>query len=396
MEDSSSSIRPAIVIAAYDRPNSLSRLLSMILAADYSDEGDASLVISIDGGGDDEVVRIANEFEWPFGAKKIIEHSKNLGLREHILNCGDLTERYGAIIMLEDDLLISPSFYQFAVSGVNSTAFQNPDVVGLSLYNYRVNETSLVRFYPIEDGYDNYYLQVPSSWGQVWTANQWSRFREWYRENEAIDFTPIFRNRVMAAWGHRNNGSWKRYYAAYMILGAKYMLYPRKSYSDNSGDVGENHVGEAFYRTPLVFSDTGVFRFSELQESVAVYDQNFELDSRVISSLYPDLNISDFCVFLNDSELILENAPPQVLTRSKSLSARSWGNVYYPIELNLILNVPGVDISFVELKEVERKICTHALLSNEKLFGLKNSAVFFFRKLCDRIICLKNINFGLK
>ena len=48
-------MKPAIVIAAYNRPDSLKRLLSFIDAASFIYD-DIPLVISIDGGGDVKVV----------------------------------------------------------------------------------------------------------------------------------------------------------------------------------------------------------------------------------------------------------------------------------------------------------------------------------------------------
>ena len=95
---------PAIVVVTYNRPDSLTRLLGSLSKARYPDG--VPLVISIDGGGNRErkVVKTAEEFPWPHGKKKVICHEKNLGLREHILSCGDLTERYDSEILLGIDI----------------------------------------------------------------------------------------------------------------------------------------------------------------------------------------------------------------------------------------------------------------------------------------------------
>lgn len=93
-------------------------------------------------------------------------------------------------------------------------------------------------------------------------------------------------------------------------------------------------------------------------------------------------------MLLNDSALILDNAPPYVLTRSKTRHCQSWGDLYYPAELNLILNVPGDDISFVASDEVKVSIFTYSLFSNEKMFGIKDSAGFFLRKLYEKLTCI--------
>ena len=103
----------AIVVVAYNRVTSLNRLLNSLLQADVED---APLIISIDKSNTDTVERFANNFIWPFGEKKVITHDKNLGLRTHILSVGDWLDMYDAIIVLEDDIVVTPGFYRYAVS----------------------------------------------------------------------------------------------------------------------------------------------------------------------------------------------------------------------------------------------------------------------------------------
>ncbi|MEJ7683902.1 MAG: hypothetical protein WKG06_39795 [Segetibacter sp.] len=115
-------MKPAIVIVTYNRPASLQRLLSFLSKAVF-DCSDVNLVISIDyhsSSKHDEVVKIANDFDWKYGFKKIIEHKSNLGLRAHVLSCGDLSEEYDAVIVLEDDIVVSPFFYKYASAGFRS------------------------------------------------------------------------------------------------------------------------------------------------------------------------------------------------------------------------------------------------------------------------------------
>ena len=58
---------PAIVIIAYNRADSLKRLLSSIARADYSDTSDITLIISIDKGNNEDVIRAAEDFSWLHG-----------------------------------------------------------------------------------------------------------------------------------------------------------------------------------------------------------------------------------------------------------------------------------------------------------------------------------------
>ncbi|MBO7310305.1 MAG: hypothetical protein J6U86_02795, partial [Clostridia bacterium] len=64
-------MKPAIVAVGYNRPNDLKRLLSTIGSAEY-DSSDITLVISLDKAtNEDEVLAVANEFEWKYGEKII-------------------------------------------------------------------------------------------------------------------------------------------------------------------------------------------------------------------------------------------------------------------------------------------------------------------------------------
>ena len=114
MESKSEMHRPAIVIIAYNRLDALKRLLVSVEAAVYPEGEPVPLVISIDRSDSDAVVKTAEDFGYTHGEKIIIARKERLGLREHVLTCGDLTEKYGSIIVLEDDLFVSPMFYDYA------------------------------------------------------------------------------------------------------------------------------------------------------------------------------------------------------------------------------------------------------------------------------------------
>ena len=85
-------MRPAIVVPAFSRVAALERLLASLARAHYPDEG-VNLVISLDGGAAPSVAACARAFEFPHGAVEVVEREQRLGLRQHILWCGDQTER---------------------------------------------------------------------------------------------------------------------------------------------------------------------------------------------------------------------------------------------------------------------------------------------------------------
>ena len=89
---------PAIVVVGFDRPVELARLLRSLSCGSYPDGEAVPLIISLDGGGSTAIRALADAFEWPHGPLRVIAHQSQLGLREHILACGDLSLEYGSVI----------------------------------------------------------------------------------------------------------------------------------------------------------------------------------------------------------------------------------------------------------------------------------------------------------
>ena len=124
--------RIAIVVIAYNRTASLLRLLDSLTNAYYPEELDIPLIISVE---------------------------ENLGLRQHVLECGNIADEYEGVILLEDDLYVAPSFYLYTLAAFARTRMV-PRIGGISLYNHRLNVHAREPFEAIDDGYDNYYMQL--------------------------------------------------------------------------------------------------------------------------------------------------------------------------------------------------------------------------------------------
>lgn len=103
----------AICAIGYNRVDSLSRLLSSLNAAVYDEN--VTLIISLDRSKTLDIKTYSDEFEWKHGEKKVILQECNLGLRKHVLRCGQYMNDYGfdALVVLEDDITVSPYFYSY-------------------------------------------------------------------------------------------------------------------------------------------------------------------------------------------------------------------------------------------------------------------------------------------
>ena len=93
----------AIVLIGYNRALAMQGVLESLKKLDTIRK-DITLVLSIEGEATQDVVSVAESFEWLFGEKVIVRHKERLGLRNHFIWVGDQTEKYENVIFLEDDL----------------------------------------------------------------------------------------------------------------------------------------------------------------------------------------------------------------------------------------------------------------------------------------------------
>ena len=345
-------MKPAIIAIGYNRPHSLKRLLTSLNNA-YYDYDNIKLIISIDHSKheNDEknaaTISLARSFEWQHGEKEVIYREKNMGLRPHVLACGNLTEKYGSIIMLEDDIYASPMFYKYACAALDFC--QDKDyVAGISLYNHKLNFQTGDLFYPIEDGYDNWYLKFPQSWGQAWTRDQWQGFKRWYDQNSGLLLQDDNMPATVLSWPE---SSWMKYFARYMLLTNKFFFYPKCSFTTNSCDAGTNSVGnynDISYQVPFFCSFARSFYFSDICQSGSVYDQFFEN-----VNLYKTLGIAHdkLTVDLFGHKPVPNSGFLLSLKHLDFKIIKSYACSQRPLDMNIINDISGQNFYLYDLSE---------------------------------------------
>ena len=358
LEDKDQSFNPVIVIPAFNRANSLKRLLTSLSRAVYHTKVD--LVISIDGGGPQDVVDVANSFVWTFGEKNVLLHDQNLGLRAHIISLGDLTYKYGAIILLEDDLVVSHWFYEYSLAA--ERYYENEDAVGgISLYAYRNNENAdCAPFIPQYNGYDTYFMQVPSSWGQLWTKKQWDGFKKFYDNNPTIGNN----NRIPENVKEWADSSWKKFYHLYLAEKKKYFVTPYFSYTTNCGDEG-THLQKktSLWQAQLSYGIPESFKFPKFEENGLKYDSYMEIDPTCLPSIN-GIPPEDLCVDLyGTKQLNLFDNKYWLTIRNSSNIIRSYGIEMFPLENNVLYNTlgKGINLSQKEFLDVIPQITYYTL-----------------------------------
>lgn len=391
-------MNPVIVVSAYNRPNSLKRLLSSLDQANYeSKDGKVKLIISIDFSGSDEVKNIANEFKWEHGQKELIIHQSNLGLKKHILSCGDLTNKYGSIILLEDDLFVSPYFYTYASEALLFYS-GDPKIAGISLYKHMYNETAKLPFTPLKEDGDVFFMQLASSWGQAWTSDQWNEFKKWYNSNPRIDSDNNLPWDVKL-WPE---SSWKKYYIKYLIVKDKFFVYPQTALSTNFGDAGTHQPKDInnLLQVPVSFLKRK-FRFVKFSDSNCIYDVFCELLPNVFKKFSPKLKEYDFEVDLYRTKEIAFFANRYRLTtvsseEYKKLSnnrVMAFGLHLKPMEVNVLMDVTGENIVLLKPNsQVNFKRRAHRLLLLEYFYKYLDKD--FIKALIFKI--WKYINFKVK
>lgn len=337
-------IKPAIVVSAYNRPLALRRLLDSLQSANYPDR-EIQLIISIDKSENTDVQILAEKFQWQHGSKKVILHKNHLGLKKHLLSCGDLTEDYSAIIVLEDDLLVSPYFYHFALEAVNYYK-DDHQLAGISLYNYQVAESCFYPFNAIDDGSDVYFMQLASSWGQIWTRAQWQLFRQWFETHPTLPIKNTIPN-YLHPWGDR---SWKKHFIHYLIDNNKYFVFPRLSLTTNFEEPGTHASAKKVFQVPLQLSEY-LYKFQNLEKSKAIYDAWFEMMPACLNRWNADLSKYDYAVDLYGGKEIA-TIDKQYLLSSKigHEAIQSYAGELFPMESNVAMALNGNAISLYRMQ----------------------------------------------
>lgn len=347
-------IKPVIVAVGYNRPNGMKRLLKSIGNAKYLFD-DITLVISIDESNkSNDVEKVAREFLWTHGEKIIRRFPERLGLRKHIVQCGDLSEKYGGVIILEDDLIVAADFYTY-VCKAHETYSHERSVCGVSLYSYSYNVFTHYNFIPTPSNSDVYLGGMVVTWGQSWTFNQWNRFKKWYLEHEGKlpEINPII-PRDISGWKR----SWGRYFATYMAENRLSYIYPCISRSTCFSDFGEHNktkIPLTFVQVPLTQEGNVEYRFpsvSKLERFDAFYEKILSSDDE-IAGIPGDL----ICVDLNNMKTSAEGKK-YVLTNEKlSLNLiASFALSLKPIFQNALENISGEQLFLYKLNDGDDQI----------------------------------------
>lgn len=340
-------IKPAIVAVGYNRPDGMKRLLDSIGKAIYNCD-DIPLIVSIDESNrSDEVEAVAMEFEWSHGTKAIRRFAERQGLRKHIVQCGDYSEEYGAVIILEDDLVVAEDFYLY-VCAAHERYGEEAEVCGVALYSYGCNVFTHYAFTPMFTLNDVFLGGMVVTWGQSWNARQWKNFKQWYFEYE--DKLPVMNPNIprdISSWTR----SWGRYFASFMADQHLYYVYPYRSRTTCFSDFGEHNnvtVPVTFVQVPLMRGCPREYCLGELSELVR-YDCFYErvlLPEETVCGIPGDqicMDLSNMKTIAGGKRYVVTN------TRLSYKEVGSFALTLRPASLNVTENIPGNQLHMYDM-----------------------------------------------
>lgn len=325
----------AIVVVGYNRIKSISRLLNSLLKGDYSRFNDVPLVISIDCSGDEELYKYVEAFNWPFGEKYVRIQKERLGLKKHILSCGDLTEFFKGIILLEDDIYVTPNFYNYTCQVIDYYDSE-PKVASISLYNEEMNGFCWLPFSLLHNDSDVYAIQAVFSWGECWTKRMWKDFRAWNEKTE-IEWDKVDMPPQIKKW----EKAWSKFYHAYMVTNDLYSIVPYVSLTTNFSDAGE-HGGSnnTIVQTNIQFGYKN-YRLVPFHELIK-YDA---FNNNIAVSDYLNIPINDLCIDLYGVRDNSYNKRYYLTIKSLPFKIeQKYGLFLRPQEINVLFDIPGNDI----------------------------------------------------
>lgn len=363
-----------IVIATYNRKELFERTLSCVQSADYSGYENIHLVISIDHAQNcDEMKATADAFVWEHGKKTVILHEERQGLRKHFVFCGSLSQKYGPVIFLEDDVVVNRNYYQ-AAQQMTEMYMEDDRIVGASLYTMSFNETAQRPFQALEDGSDVFFCSL-MSWAPVYFPRQWKKFEEWLVKLNGQEIVCDNIPQDVAKWP---KSSFKKLHIQYVQQHHLYFAYTRHSCATNFSEPGEHYKKDTNkLQVSMDVGSRGALKLVPLDDSLAVYDAFLEFVPDVLRNMLSGQILAyDFDVDIYGKKPACAISRQYVLTTKRVRnSIMSFGRKMVPQEANIINRIAGTDIFLAKVGDVKFGSKGLTRYVNDVLYDIKGSTV---------------------
>lgn len=263
-----------ILLFVYNRPEHTRRCIESLLKNSLASE--SNLFIYADGAKDstqqEAVNEVRNYIRSIQGFKQItlMERSENWGLARNIIN-GVTTQvnRYGKVIVLEDDLVVAPYFLQFM-----------NDALGVYKNEPRVGHIQACDFTQDSSLPATFLIKWTGSWGWATWDRAWKHFNpngnELLQELEERKLTHVFDfngkygfTRMLRRQIEGKNNSWAIRWNASLFLKDILSLNVGRSLVQNEGfdGSGTNCGGGGLYASHLYLQPLLITPISPIEEN---------------------------------------------------------------------------------------------------------------------------------
>lgn len=267
-----------LLLFVYNRPWHTRQTIEALLRNDLSAE--SQIIIFSDAAKNDETVpqvsAVRDYLKTITGFKSIdiVERNENWGLAKSIIQgVSDVINDYGKAIILEDDIVTSPSFIQYMNQALDF--YENEDNIWhISGWNYPINNDDLG---------DIFVWRLMNCWGWATWADKWKFFNkdprkliDQWSDEEKYYFDL---NGSGAAWRQVEdnfNGkinTWAVFWYATIYENKGLCVNPSISFVDNIGHDGTGvHCGNAGKHVPLKLNHktSFVFKNDGFENKIAV------------------------------------------------------------------------------------------------------------------------------
>lgn len=266
-----------ILLFVYNRPSHTRRCIESLLKNSLASE--SHLFIYADGAKDESQQEAVNEVRSYIrsiqGSKQVtlIERNENWGLARNIID-GVTTQvnRYGKVIVLEDDLIVAPYFLQF-MNDALETYKDEPKVGHIQACDFTQDPTLP----------ETFLIKWTGSWGWGTWDRAWKHFNPNGKEllkkleerkltytfdfNGKYGFTRMLRRQIEG-----KNNSWAIRWNASLFLEDILSLNVGRSLVQNEGfdGTGTNCGGGGLYSSNLHLNKLNVIRINPIEENQEV------------------------------------------------------------------------------------------------------------------------------
>jgi hypothetical protein len=297
-----------IVLFVYNRPSHTQRTLEALAINTLAEKSE--LYIYADGMRSNAseqqkeqvmaVRQIIRQHQW-CGKVHLIEQTENKGLADSIANgVTEIVNRYGKVIVLEDDIVTSPQFLEYMNNAL--VRYENDEkVMHVSGYMFPITSD-------FGDKTNTFFSQLMMCWG--WAT--WKRAWNFFSRNAADVNQKLIQSGKIQVFDYDNSGvfysqiqrnlenslkTWAIFWYASIFLNDGLCLMPRISFVQNVGmdNSGENSEQTNIYYN-MVLCHNPTIDMLPLEK-----DEHMETKIQLFYKYYKNITI------LNHKKIVLKN-----------------------------------------------------------------------------------------